>query len=160
MSANFSKEERVAYGLRYEPIILPKIQEFLDDRIMKTAYNFSLLDFTGIYTWSELKVRTSQYHYTDECMKEGWLIPACKILKAWQECDAKDVWFFYLWEQDGSLWAMKFDSTYFTTLVPRVPSWHADKQLHYYVPAERWKKIAELKIDHALKRGGCSIQDD
>lgn len=146
MSEDFPKADRVAYGLRYEPLILPKIQDFLNDKIVKTSYCYSLLDFDGVYTWSELKVRTGRYHYTDECMKEGWLLPACKILRAWQVCDEKDVWFFYLWESDYSLWAMKFDAEYFTTLMPKVPSYHQDKQLHYYVPAEKWIKIADVKL--------------
>lgn len=163
MSDYFPKAERVAYGLRYEPLILPKIQEFLNDKIMKTAYCFSLLDFDGISTWSELKVRTLDFHYTDKVIQEeGWLIPACKVLEAWRRCDQKDVWFFYLWERDGSLFAMKFDSQYFTTLIPRVPKFHQDSQLHYYVPSEKWVKVADLKIDDELRRSPkqCLILDD
>lgn len=160
MSDEFPKAERIAYGLRYESVLLPILTKFLGDTITKTKYCYSLLDFVGIRTLSELKVRTSLYHYLDECMKEGWLIPACKILEAWRECDSKEIWFFYLWEQDGSLFALKFDPEYFETLVPRTPSWHQDNQLHYYVPMERWTKIATLKIDPELCRNNCHIQDE
>ena len=163
MSEYFPKEERVRYGLIYEKVLLPKLQEFLNDRILKTTYKYNNFDFDGIYTWSELKVRTLDFYYTDKCIQEdGWLMPACKILEAWRRCDEKDVFFFYFWERDGSLWALKFDSEYFTTLIPRVPPFHQDSQLHYFIPRDKWVKIADLEIDESLFRRPkeCLISDD
>lgn len=161
MTDYFPTDERVRYGLALEPVLRPKLSEFLEDDIKKVEYQYSNLDFVGAKTWSELKVRTSDYHHTDRVMREeGWLIPACKVFKAKELYKKKDIFFFYLWERDGSLWAMKYDPSIFETLVPRVPSWHHDRQLHYYIPQHEWKLIDFLKIDGKLKRKQCLINDD
>ena len=160
MTDYFPRDERVRYGLALEPVLLPKISEFLQDDIKKVEYQYSNLDYIGQHTWSELKVRTSDYHYTDPIMKDGWLLPAAKIRKAFLECKKKDIWFFYLWERDGSLWAMKFDGDDFVDVDPRVPEWHHDKQPHYYVDESMWNLIGNIKIDCRLKRKQCLITDD
>lgn len=162
MKGFFTKEERIAYGLRYEPVVLPVISKTLSDEIIKTDYCFSLMDFQGKETWSELKVRTSDYCHTDACMKEGWLIPAGKMIWACHKVsEGFDVWFFYLWERDGSLWAYKFCPEDTTRLKIGVPNNHADNQLHYWVPEEEWDCIAHLDLSKTLQRPKkCLIEDD
>jgi hypothetical protein len=161
MSDYFTREDRVRYGTALEPVILPKISAYLNDKIQKTEYQFSFLDFQGHRTWAELKVRTSDYHHTDSVMREGWLLPACKIREA-ERMFRKgiEVYFFYLWERDGSFWVYKYNPKDFATLVPRVPSWHKDKQLHYFVPTHLWKLIDKLKIDWPKRVKKCLITDD
>jgi hypothetical protein len=160
MTDYFPREERVRYGLALEKVLLPKISEYLDEKIQKTEYQYSFLDFEGGKTWSELKVRTADYHHTDSIMREGWLLPACKIRKAKQEYSQREVYFFYLWESDGSFCVYKYDPADFKHLVPRVPSWHHDKQLHYFVPPYLWKSIGTLKIDWPKRVKKCLITND
>lgn len=148
MKGFFTKEERIAFGLRYEPLLMPVLCKTLNDTIKKTDYCFSLMDFEGEETWSELKVRSSDYSHTDECMKEGWLIPAAKMIWASHKLsEGKDIYFFYLWERDGSLWSYKFHPADMNKFKIGVPNNHAENQLHYWIPVKEWEFIARLKIE-------------
>jgi hypothetical protein len=162
MKGFFTKEERIAYGLRYEPVVLPVISKTLSDEIIKTDYCFSLMDFQGKKTWSELKVRSNDYCHTDKCMKEGWLIPAGKMIWGCHKVsEGFEVWFFYLWERDGSLWAYKFNPEDTTRFKIGVPDNHADNQLHYWIPEIEWDCIANLDLSKTLQKPKkCLIEDD
>jgi hypothetical protein len=162
MKGFFTKEERIAYGLRYEVILLPVLSKILEDEILKTEYCFSLMDYCGKRTWSELKVRSDDYHFTDECMKDGWLVPAGKMIEAcWKVSQGYEVSFFYLWERDGALFQYNFLPEDTTTFKFCVPENHADNQLHYYVPPERWERVATLDLSKSLKKPKtCLIEDD
>lgn len=163
MIRSFPKPERVAYGTHLELVLLPKLSEYLNQPIKKTTYEYSLLDFSGQHFWAELKVRTSDYHYSDPKIKEeGWLIPACKIRQAQLEyyLNKKDVYFFYLWERDSSLWVYKYNPQDFVALKSRIPQWHLDKQHHYFLPESCWKLISFLKIDYPKRGNKCLISDD
>jgi len=162
MKGLFTKEERIEYGLRYEPILLPVIAKALNDTIVKTDYVFSLMDFQGEQTWSELKVRSKDYSHQDPCMKEGWLIPAGKMIWACHKVsEGYDVWFFYLWERDSSLWAYKFHPHDTTVFKVGVPNNHADNQLHYWIPPDKWELVATIDLSKVQERSRrCLIQDD
>jgi hypothetical protein len=162
MKGFFTKQERIEYGLRYEPVLLPVISKVLDDTITKTDYCFSLMDFQGEKTWSELKVRSSDYSHQDKCMEEGWLIPAGKMIWACHKVsEGFDVRFFYLWERDGSLWSYKFHPYDTTRFKVGVPDNHADNQLHYWIPPKEWEFISVLDLSKALHRPKkCLIVDD
>ena len=161
MIGHFPKEDRVRYGLRYEPLLLPKISEFLNDTLVKTNYCFSMLDYEGIRTWSELKVRSSNHSRSDPWFENGWLLPACKFLEAAAKVsdEHKEVWFFYLWERDGSLWAYKYHPDDMNRFRLDVPSFHNDNQLHYYVPQDRFQFVCNLQIEDSLKKDKCLIVD-
>jgi hypothetical protein len=159
----FTKTERVAYGVALQPYLLPKIKAFLNDEIQETEYQFSLLDFKGLRTWAELKVRTEDYHYTDSKIHtEGWIIPACKFIEAnWEVSKGKDVYFFYLWVRDGSLWVFKYNPAFMNIFPLAIPDGHKENQLHYYVAQEFWKKIDVLDITQGfMKPRSCLIEDD
>lgn len=140
MSASFPKADRIKYGLAYEPLLKPFLETFLQDTLTKTKSQYDNYDFLGEKTYSELKVRRGRYHYTDACMKEGWLLPYVKLDRATTLLkEGKEIYFFYFWESDSSLWALKYDpSIKFKTLTP---PWHQDAQLQVLIPQDYWTKI-------------------
>lgn len=160
----FTKEERVAYGTRLEPYFLQKLSEVTNDTITKTSYCFSLLDFEGQTSWSELKVRTADWFYTDpKIQEEGWLIPACKFLDAaWKKSEGKDVFFFYYWALDQSLWMIKFEPTFLMDFLLGIPKDHKDNQLHYFIHQDKWTFCGTLPVDaeSLRKPKTCLIIDD
>lgn len=159
----FTKQERVAYGTALEPILLPKLKAILNNDIQKADYEFSFLDFKGKNCFAELKVRTEDYHYTDpKIQSEGWIIPACKFIEAnWSVSQGSDVYFFYLWVRDGSLWMFKYNPAFMNIFPLAVPEGHNENQLHYYVAQEFWKKVDTLDITQGfLKPRRCLIEDD
>ncbi len=146
MSASFPKAARVEFGLRYEPLLKPTLESFLQEPLTKTKSQFDNYDFLGERTYSELKVRRGRYHYTDACMKDGWLMPYVKLDRAATtfKKKGKEIWFFYLWESDKSLWALKFDpSQKFKTITP---SWHQDNQVQVLIPQDLWTNVGILDI--------------
>ena len=160
MIAHFPKEDRVRYGLLYESYLIPVLSDFLHDTLQKTSYCYSMLDFFGSRTWSELKVRTSNHKRSDPWFQDGWLLPACKFLEAAEKSDNQtDVWFFYLWESDGSLWGYKFNPDDMNRFPLRVPSFHNDNQLHYYVPESEFQLVGHIDIHDNLKNDKCLILD-
>ena len=115
----------------------------IGETLSPTEKFYDTMDAVSENYWIEIKCRRPNYHYTDKIIvKEGWLIPACKIERAKREVAAgKKVSFFYYWTSDCSLWELEFKEETFEDLEPLVPPWHAQKQLHYYVPQDRWIQI-------------------
>lgn len=115
----------------------------IGETLTPTEKFYDTMDAESENYWIEIKCRRSNYHYTDKIiLKEGWLIPACKIERALLEVASdRKVSFFYYWTSDCSLWELEFKEETFADLVPSVPWWHPQKQLHYYVPQDRWIQI-------------------
>lgn len=136
---------RHEFGKSAEKDIKPYLEFLLGEELTKTESAYDTMDFVSENYFIELKTRTVRYHWdTPLIHKEGWLIPACKIDRARKE--KKKVLFFYFWKSDNSLWELEYSPEAFADLEPAIPSWHADKQLHYYVPQDRWRLISIM--DH------------
>jgi len=133
-------KERWEFGKQGEKIVLPLVQLVIGETLTPTEKFYDTMDAVSENYWIEIKCRRPNYHYTDKIiLKEGWLIPACKIERAVRETAAgKKVCFYYYWTSDCTLWELEFKEETFADLEPSVPWWHAQKQSHYYVPQERW----------------------
>lgn len=139
MTGRYNKA-RHEFGKQGEAEVLPLIEAVIGELIRPTEKHYDTMDGESDNFWIEVKTRTSAYHYTDAVIeKEGWLIPACKIERA--KIERKRVRFYYFWRKDNSLWELEFSPEVIADLKPRVPYFHKDKQLHYYIPGSRWTRI-------------------
>lgn len=129
------------FGKLGEEEVLPLIEMLLGENLTPTTKFYDTMDAVSENYWVEVKTRSKEYHWDDKVIKrEGWLIPACKIQRALSET-TKKVCFYYYWKSDSSLWELEFSPKAIEGLVPSVPWWHKEKQLHYYIPQERWTLI-------------------
>ena len=128
------------FGKKGEAEALPLIELVIGETLTPTEKFYDTMDAVSDNYWVEIKTRSSKYHHEDAfIVREGWLVPACKIERAKQEAaSGKKTNFYYYWKSDNSLWELEWDESKTADLTPSVPSWHADKQLHYYIPQDRW----------------------
>jgi hypothetical protein len=134
-------KERHTFGKLGEEEVLPLVEMVLGENLTPTEKFYDTMDAVSENYWVEIKTRSDKYHWTDTLIAdEGWLIPACKIKRALSET-TKKVCFYYYWRRDKSLWELEFSPEKIEGLEPRVPWWHQQKQLHYYIPQERWTRI-------------------
>ena len=131
--------ERHQFGKLGEEEILPILEVLLGENLTPTEKLYDVFDAESESYWIELKTRTAKYHWSDKCMKEGWLIPKCKIDRALKE--KKKTNFYYYWTSDKSLWELEFNPEILEGLICKIPWFHADKQPHYYFPQELWTEI-------------------
>ena len=139
------------FGKQGEAEVLPLIEMVIGEPLTPTEKFYDTMDAVSEHYWIELKTRSARYHWEDDFIqKEGWLIPACKIERALKE--SKTCRFYYYWRSDGSLWELEFSPKSIEGLQPSVPSWHLEKQPHYYIPQDRWMKIefVEPEIEPGL----------
>jgi hypothetical protein len=140
-----------AYGEKNLNAILSFLESHLGESITKTTGRYDVMDcVTESKKDLEVKTRCSNYHYNQSFIKkEGWLVPACKINHA-RESGRPFVCFYY-WKADESIWKFEYSEKAMEGLKPRVPEWNKDRQLHYYIPQDRWTCIRKpnrvLKID-------------
>lgn len=139
-SAQRYNKERHDFGKLGEEEVLPLVEMILGENLTPTEKFYDTMDAESENYWVEIKTRSKTYHWQDKIMKEGWLIPACKIQRALAETEKK-VCFYYYWKSDSSLWELEFKPILVADLVPRIPPWHKEKQLHYYIPQDRWTQI-------------------
>ena len=133
------------YGSEAEKYLMPIISRAVGDKLKKTSETFDSMDMTGKKTFCELKRRSSDWSYHDEKIKkEGWLMPANKVMRAWQELsEGKKVFFVYFWGFEKSLWLYEVKDTDFKKKEDYViPKNHYDNQLHVTVPQEKWTRVA------------------
>jgi hypothetical protein len=134
------------FGKIGEKIVLPMVEMILGETLTPTEKFYDTMDAVSNNYWVEIKTRSDKYHWEQPLIeKEGWLIPACKIDRALRE--DKKCCFYYYWTSDESLWEMEFSLEKIEGLVPAIPWWHAEKQLHYYIPRERWTLIEFITPD-------------
>jgi len=128
------------FGKSGEKIVLPLVEMLLGEKFTPTANFYDTMDAVSENYWVEIKTRSDKYHWKQDLIeKEGWLIPACKIQRAMNE--KKKCCFYYYWMSDKSLWELEFSPDKIQGLTPKVPGWHSDKQLHYYIPRDRFTQI-------------------
>lgn len=139
-SPNRFNKERWDYGKASFDLLCPILEYYLDEPLEQTKRFYDVLD-ARTKTWDiEVKSRTPKYHWEqDYIMREGWLIPSCKVEFA-KKSD-RPFLFFYWWRSDNSLWEWEFDANALKGLTPIVPSWHKDRQEHYYLPFELWTRL-------------------
>lgn len=136
------------FGKLGEEEVLPLVEMILGENLTPTEKFYDTMDAVSDNYWVEIKTRSDRYHWEQDFIeKEGWLIPACKIDRAMSE--EKKCCFYYYWKSDKSLWELEFSPEKIEGLVPRVPGWHSDKQLHYYIPRERWTLIEFVTPDNS-----------
>jgi len=145
MAVRFNKE-RHEYGKKAENRLLPVLETIIGEKIVPTANSCDTMDGVS-ETWDvELKRRTAKYSWADEkIMKEGWLIPACKITRA--RTSGKRTAFFYSWEKDESLWMFEYTEASMNGLKSYVPFWHIDKQPHFNIPFCLWTR-QNVSVEH------------
>jgi len=136
-------KERWDFGKQSESDLLPQIELLIGEPLTPTEKLYDTMDAVSENHWIEIKSRTPKYHWDNpKIQKEGWLIPASKIERARKESrTGKQIEFFYYWKSDSSLWFIIWDETIVSDLTPSVPFWHPDKQLHYYIPFDRWTQV-------------------
>jgi hypothetical protein len=131
---------RHAFGKLGEAELLPLIETLLDEKLTCTEKLYDTMDAENENYLIEIKTRTARYHWDDSFIKkDGWLLPQAKIERAAKE--KRKVLFYYYWKKDNSLFVLEYAPEVFADLTPRVPSFHADKQMHYFIPGNRWKPI-------------------
>lgn len=134
-------KERHDFGKLGEEEVLPLVELVLGESLTPTEKFYDTMDAVSENYWVEIKTRSTKYHWEDKVIAdEGWLIPACKIKRALAET-TKKVCFYYYWRRDKSLWELEFSPEKIEGLEPSVPWWHQQKQLHYYIPQQRWTMI-------------------
>jgi len=131
---------RLPYGLEGQRIVKPLIENHIGEPIVFTSATYDTMDAESDSYWIEIKRRTEKYHWAQpKILKEGILIPACKIRRA--QTEKKSVRFYYYWDSDESLWYWDYNEKDLEGLKPRVPAFHVDKQEHYYLPQRVWSSV-------------------
>lgn len=115
------------------------IEQHLDEPIVFTKMTNDTMDAESKSYWIEIKCRLPSYHWSDGCMQSGWLIPACKILRARE--NKKATRFYYYWQSDKSLWYWDYNEKDLEGLKPSIPPHHRDSQLHFYLPQRVWSSV-------------------
>jgi hypothetical protein len=133
-------KERWEFGKASEKEIKPFLESIIGEPLIPTSKFYDTMDFESESYLIELKTRSNKYHWDSPViLKEGWLLPECKIDRAKKE--TKKVLFFYFWASDQSLWTLEYSPEVFADLKPKIPFWNPDRQPHFYVPQDEWTRI-------------------
>ena len=120
------------------------LENHLGTPLTPTSIQTDTMDFESDSHFVELKRRVNYSHTDWFIVKEGWLIPAVKILRAYEEQGkGKNTRFYTYWDSDESLWYWDFLESDLQGVVVKIPSWHRDRQPHYYIPASLWKRVCQ-----------------
>ena len=131
---------RLPYGLEGQRIVKPLVENHIGEPIVFTSATYDTMDAQSEHYWIEIKRRSKKYHWSDKViLREGILIPACKIRRAATE--TKSVRFYYYWDADQSLWYWDYNEKDLEGLKPEVPHFHVDRQEHYYLPQRVWSSV-------------------
>ena len=128
--------ERAAYGAKQEVNLLKRLSCVLDESLTKFPERYSVFDFESEHYLVELKSRRAP---ATPSKFNTWLLPVCKGEAARRS--PKTVLFFYHWEVDDSLSFLEYNEDEFDSFHQEVPSFHADKQAHYYIPRDCWSRV-------------------
>ena len=163
MSVHPSIKSKVVFGTEAEQKLLPILSQAVNEKLHKTSGTFDVMDMVGSGIFAELKRRTSDFSYCDEkIQREGWLMPSCKIIRAWQELsEGKRVVFFYYWGCDKSLWMYEMSEGDFSSGDShRVPNGHYDRQLHVAIVQDRWSRVDADLSEVVFEDEGCWITEE
>ena len=138
-SADHPIHQRYPLGILAQEFLKPVIEHHIREPISFTISATDTMDAESDSFLIEIKRRLPPYRSDDKYMKQGCLIPACKILRAYDE--KKTVRFYYYFDTDKSLWFWDFNQKEIESCECRVPSFHRDNQPHYYVPISLWKRV-------------------
>jgi hypothetical protein len=163
MSLHPSISAKVSYGKEGQTALTTVISQILGEEMTETKATFDTLDFESPTIFAELKRRTRDWTYLDKkIQEEGWLIPSCKIHRAWEElARGKRVFFFYFWSFDKSLWMFEMKSDDFSEgeKTHFIPRYHYDTQLHVAAHQSRWTRC-EVDLSHLVfEEDLCWITD-
>lgn len=144
MSKHPAVESLYTYGVEAEEKLLSTISAYVGEPVVRMSGTFDHLDMESKSAFSELKRRTAEWSYHDDKIKkEGWLVPSCKVIKAWEKLsEGKKVFFFYFWMCDKSLWVYEMKEGDFTAAGSHfVPKNHYDSMLHVKIHQDQWKRL-------------------
>ena len=136
MAVRYNKK-RHDYGTKWEQKLQPLLEAFVGEPLTKTRHLYDIMDFVSKSYFVELKCRSKKYHPADF---QTWLLPSCKGKEAAKHPDKITI-FFYYWETTDELYLIEYNDPLFQTFHREVPSWHLEKQEHYYVPTEEFSLI-------------------
>lgn len=139
MAVRFNKA-RWELGKENQTNILPLLEEFLAEKIVETTKLYDTIDGKTETKDIEIKSRSATYDWKNpKIMKEGWLLPCCKIDHA--KNSGRPFFCFYYWMKDQSIWVFEYTPEAMVGIEPFVPFWHKEKQPHYNIPFRLWKRI-------------------
>lgn len=144
MSCHPAISSLVVYGAEAEEELCDVMSSVVGESVRKIHKTFDTMDVRGNTVFGELKRRSRDYHYNDEKIKkEGWLIPSCKIIRGWLEmAEGFEVYLFYFWSSDKTLWYYKMkEGDFCSGDCHKPPKNHYDKQLHVWIPEECWTRV-------------------
>lgn len=132
--------QRSKYGLYYETILKPKLEDLIGEPILKTTMETDTMDFESETAFIELKTRSDQYHPSQSFIKkDGWILPYCKIQRAREEvAKGKRVIFFYFWLAGKTLYRWDFSEAGILDAKVEYPAWHRDHQQQIYIKEHHW----------------------
>ena len=143
---------RHVFGWKCEKILQPFLEQHLGQTLSKTSNRFNSIDYRGNDCIAELKSRPTldeRGERQDSKKYQTWLLPSCKVIqrRTLEDGTSKRVWitdknniyFFYFWEADNSLWALKYDRALFKTFLRGVPVF--SEQEHFFIPSHHFQKL-------------------
>lgn len=125
------------YGIDKERKLKPLLEAVVGESLTKTRHLYDIMDFESESFLVELKSRTEQYHPADFTT---WLLPTCKGEEA-KKNKHKQSLFFYYWAITDELYMIEYDEKLFETFNKSIPTWHKEKQEHYWVPASEFSFV-------------------
>ena len=131
---------RHTFGWNMETILRPRLEEWLEEPLVKTAERFCQIDMRTVVSrnWAvELKARPSVREdgcYQDSGTFDTWMIPTCKKKPE----DFEDLLIVYYWQGDNSLWYWCWDDLSARTFVAKP---NKNGQMTYYIPANLFTRI-------------------
>lgn len=129
-------------GWRCEVDILPRLEEALGEKLTHTKGRYDHWDFEGPSWLVELKSRSPFNKFGqpfDSNSYDTWLVPGAKIISAKEQ--KKPFIIFTYFERDNTLWYIIYDEVKFGSFYTEYPTWHATRQLHYYIPKKSWSLV-------------------
>jgi len=138
-SADHPIHTRLPKGLEGQKFIKPLIENHIQEPLVMTACEYDTMDAYSENYWIEMKRRSDNYDWDHPLMKQGVLIPSCKIKRASRE--KKTVRFYYYYDRSNTLWYWDYNKKDLESCLCQIPSWHRDKQEHWYVPQRFWSSV-------------------
>ena len=127
------------YGKKMEGILHQRIENFLEEKIIKTLGKYDKHDYFSDSYDVELKSRQPPWRTTDPRLKSGWLVPSCKFENLTPN---KKTICFYYFQEENRLFYILYDKTLFNTF--KKDRGTITIQEHYYIPEKFWTEIESL----------------
>ena len=127
------------YGKRQEQLLHQRIENFIEEKIIRTTGKYDKHDFISDSYDIELKSRQRPWKTTDPRLKSGWIVPSCKFENLTPN---KKTICFYYFEAENRLFFIYYDKDIFSKF--KIDKGPITSQLHYYIPQESWTEIEYL----------------